>query len=278
LKFIPQSVTALLKKYNLEPKNIAKVAFPCINIREHANIGKKIGLQPAQVQEPLLAAIGEAGAASPMLLLAAMLDEAKPGDKLVVAGYGNGSESLLFNVTPEIENYKPRQVVKSALASKKDLTSYERFLAFRGVLPVETSYPPDIANTQLHLTWRERKTILGFYGTKCKKCGTPQFPPQRVCINPACGHIDEMEPYRFAEIKGKIFTYTADYASPSLDAPLLYALIDFDGGGRFVVELTDTDFDSIKIGAPVEFVFRRKYNDTSRGIVGYFWKAIPIKV
>ena len=277
LKFIGQSVAALLKKYSLEPKDIAKVAFPCLNVKEHANIGKKMGFQPTQIQEPLLAAVGEAGAASPMLLLAAMLDEAKSGDKIIVSSYGNGSESLLFNVTPEIEKYKQRGVVKAALANRKDLTSYERFLAFRNILPVETNYPAEVAPTQLHLTWRERKTIMGFFGTKCKKCSTPQFPPQRVCVNPACGKIDEMEPYRFADITGKIFTYTADYTSPCLDAPLLFALIDFDGGGRFVIELTDTDFDSIKLGLPVEFVFRRKYNDTSRGIVGYFWKAVPVR-
>lgn len=277
LKFIAEAVKALLNKYGLEVKDIAKIAYPCLNIREHANVAKKIGIELAQVQEPLLSAIGETGVASPLLLLAAMLDEAKPGDKLILAGYGNGSEAVLFKVTAEIENYKYRGAVKTALENKKELTNYERFLAFRGVLPVETGYPTELANTQLHLTWRERNTILGFYGTRCKKCGTPQFPTQHICVNPDCGAVDEMEPYSFANVTGKVFTYTADYASPSLDPPLLFGVIDFDEGGRFVLELTDTEFESLKLGTPVEFVFRRKYNDTDRGIVGYFWKAVPIK-
>jgi len=276
LKFIPEAVTSLLKKYKLEVKDIAKVAYPCMNVREYANIGKKIGLQPAQIQEPLMPAIGEAGVASPLMLLVAMLDEAKPGDKLIVASYGNGSEAILLTVTGEISKYQ-RGVFKAALADKKELTSYERYLAFRGVLPVETSFPPDIANTQLVMTWRERKTVLGLYGSVCKKCGTPQYPAQRICVNPACNATDEMEEMRFADKTGKVFTYTADYASPSLDAPLMFGIIDFDGGGRMVFEFTDTEFDSIKIGTPVKMVFRRKYYDAIRGIVGYFWKVSPIK-
>jgi hydroxymethylglutaryl-CoA synthase len=276
LKFIAEAVNGLLKKSKLEAKDIAKVAYPCLNVREHANVGKKIGLQPVQIQEPLMAAIGEAGAASSLMLLVAMLDEAKPGDKLIVASYGNGSEAILLTVTGEITKLQ-KGILKAALAYKKDLTSYERYLAFRGIIPVETSFPPDIANTQLVLNWRERKTILGLYGSVCKKCGTPQYPAQRICVNPDCRATDEMEEMPFADKTGKVFTYTADYASPSLDAPLLFGIIDFDGGGRMVFEFTDTEFESIKIGTPVKMVFRRKYYDAGRGIVGYFWKVTPIK-
>lgn len=275
-KFIIEAVAALLKKYNLEAKDVAKAAFPCLNIREYANIGKKIGLAPAQVQDPLVPTVGEAGVASAFILLVGMLDEAKPGDKLIVASYGNGAEALLFEVTEEIEKFKGKGALKSEVENKRVLTSYERYLAFRGVLPFETNYPQEPAETKLHLTWRERKTILSLCGSICKKCGTPQFPPQRICVNPSCGAIDEMDEYPFADKNGKLFTYTADHASPCLDAPLIYGIIDFDGGGRFVFEFTDIDFESVKLGMPVEFALRRKYNDPARGIVGYFWKAIPI--
>jgi 3-hydroxy-3-methylglutaryl CoA synthase len=276
-KFIAEAVVALLKKQNLAAKDIAKVAFPCINIRQHANIGKRIGLEPAQLQASLLTTAGETGTASPVISLAAMLDEAKAGDKLIIASYGNGAEALLFEVTHEIDKFKGKGAVKNALENRKELASYEQYLAFRGVLPYETTAPQNTANTQLHMTWRERRSILALYGTKCKKCGTPQYPPQRICVNPECGAIDEMEDYRFADKTGNLFTYTADHASFILDAPLLYGVIDFNGGGRFVFEFTDTEFESLELGMPVEFVFRRKYNDTERGIAGYFWKAVPIK-
>jgi hydroxymethylglutaryl-CoA synthase len=42
-----------------------------------------------------------------------------------------------------------------------------------------------------------------------------------------------------------------------------------------VFELTDCESGSIKTGMPVEMSFRRKYRDEIRGIVGYYWKAVP---
>jgi hydroxymethylglutaryl-CoA synthase len=275
-KFIPEAISGLLKKYKLEAKDLAKVAYPCLNPRDHAAIGKKLGFQPAQIQEPLLAAMGESGTASPLILLVAMLEEAKPGDSILLSSYGNGAEALFFKVTEEIEKVRDRGRLKKYLALKKELTSYDKYLAFRGIIPVEVGSGKEVAPTQLPLTWRERKVILALYGSKCKRCGTPQYPPQRICVNPACGAVDEMEDYRFSDKRGVIFSYTADHVASAIDPPLLYGMIDFDGGGRFIFELTDCEPDLVKVGMPVAMSLRRKYLDEPRGIHGYFWKAIPI--
>lgn len=276
-RFVSETISGLLKKYKLTSADIARVAYPCLNLREHGSIGKKLGFQPEQIQEPLFSVAGEAGVASPMILLAGMLDEAKPGDNILLVGYGSGAEALLFKVTREIEKAKRRGCLKRQLANKKELDSYNKYLTFRGILPVELGYGDEVAPTQLSLTWRERKTVLALYGSKCKRCGTPQFPPQRICVNPDCGAVDEMEDYRFADKKGVLFSYTADNVAASIDPPLLYGLIDFEGGGRFVFELTDYDRDTVKVGMPVRMSFRRKYVDDQRGIHGYFWKATPVR-
>ena len=275
-KFIPKAILSLLQKYKLEAKDFAKVAYPCLNLREHASIGKRLGFQPSQIQEPLLTVIGESGVASPLILLAAMLEEAKPGDNILLASYGNGAEALFFKVTDETEKVRARGLLRRRLASKKELTSYEQYLAFRGILPVEIGFGGEVAPTQLPLTWRERKVILALCGSKCKRCGTPQYPPQRICVNPDCGAVDEMEDYCFSDKRGVIFSYTADHVASSIDPPLLYGMIDFDGGGRFVFELTDCKLDLLKVGMPVEMSLRRKYLDELRGIHGYFWKATPV--
>jgi hydroxymethylglutaryl-CoA synthase len=253
------------------------VAYPCLNLREHANIGKRLGFQPEQVQEPLFAAIGEAGTASPLILLVAMLEGAKPGDNILLTSYGNGAEALLFKVTGEIEKVRDRERLKKNLAAKRELTSYEKYLVFRGIMPVDVGVSGGVANTQLPLTWRERKTVLALYGSKCKRCGTPQYPPQRICVNPDCGAVDEMEDYSFSDKRGVLFSYTADHVAASINPPLLYGMIDFEGGGRFVFELTDCEHESLRIGMPVEMSLRRKYFDELRGIHGYFWKATPIR-
>jgi hydroxymethylglutaryl-CoA synthase len=276
--FIPEAISGLLKKYKLETKDFTKVAYPCLSFREHAAIGKRLGFQPEQIQEPLFTAIGEAGVASPLMLLVAMLEEAKPGDNILLTSYGNGAEALFFRVTEEIAKLKDRERLQKSLADKRELASYEKYLAFRGIIPVEVGGGEgEVAPTKLPLTWRERKAILSLYGSKCKRCGTPQYPPQRICVNPDCGAVDEMEDYGFSDKRGVVFSYTADHVAASINPPLLYGMIDFEGGGRFVFELADCDRDSIKIGMSVEMSLRRKYIDELRGIHGYGWKAIPIR-
>jgi uncharacterized OB-fold protein len=119
--------------------------------------------------------------------------------------------------------------------------------------------------------------ILGLWGGKCKKCGTAQLPPQRICVNPDCGAVDEMEEYRFSDKIGHIASYTGDMLAASYNPPAVYGAIDFEGGGKYYFDFTDCDLDSLATGMPVSMSFRRKYYDPKRDIVGYFWKAVPTK-
>ena len=54
----------------------------------------------------------------------------------------------------------------------------------------------------------------------------------------------------------------------------MFAVVDFDGGGRLPVELTDVDAAGVGIGDRVEMTFRRLF--TADGIHNYFWKARPV--
>lgn len=277
-KFIPEAITGLLKKHRLRPKDFAKIAYPCLNTRIHQNIGRKLGFQPSQIQEPLLNLIGECGAASPLMMLVAALEEAKPGDNILVVSYGNGSEALWFKVTEEIEKKRDRGKIRGYLNQGKELKSYEKYIVFRGILPVEVGIRGEVGPTQLVQAWRNRRAILALCGSKCKRCGTPQYPPQRVCVNPDCRAVDEMEDYRFSDKDGKLFSYTEDYLAFSMSPPQIYGAIDFEEGGRFTFDITDCEPGSLKVGMQMKMTFRRKYVDEIRGINGYFWKAIPIRV
>jgi len=277
-KFIPEAISGLLAKYRLSPKNIAKVAFPGIYPRDHAQVSKRLGFEPDQVQDHLMTVMGNIGTSYPLMILISAIEGASPGDRIIVAGFGNGSDALLFTVTEEIEKARgQRKGLKRYLESKRDLSSYEKYLAFRGFISPEGGIRAEaIPYTALSLTWRDRREILGLCGTRCKKCGTPQYPAQRVCVNPDCGAIDEMEYYRFSDKKGTVFSFTGDLLAFTPIPPAIYAVIDFDGGGRFWFDVTDCDLESMEIGMPVEMSFRRRYVDEKGGIVGYFWKAMPI--
>ena len=276
-KIIPEAITGLLRKYNLETKDFTKVAYPCLNARDYSTIGRKLGFQPEQLQQPLLAEIGETGTASPLILLTAILDEAKPGDNILIASYGNGADALFFKVTEDILKSNNRGQLKKQIEIHQQLSNYEKYLIIRGVMPVQVTSAEDISRTQFPLTWRERKTILSLCGTRCKRCGTPQYPRQSICVNPDCGATDEMEEYRFSDKEATLFSFTEDFATATLNPPLTYAMLDFEGGGRFLFDLTDCETGMLKIGMTFKMGLRRKYIDEARGVIGYFWKGIPVR-
>jgi len=271
-KFISEAVLGLFSKYGVTAKSFAKIAFPCLDVRQYAGIGRSLGFQPEQLQEPLLGVVGELGTASPLVALACMLDQTKAGDNLLVVGHGGGAEVLWFTATDRIRG---GQTVSRALARKKPLANYEQYLAFRGMLPIENGLLGDSPATQQPLVWRERKQILALTGTKCKRCGTPQYPSQNICINMDCCAVNEMEDYVFSRKPASLFSYLADTISFTLDPPFWLAVVDFEGGGRHVFQITDCDADQLALGTPVTMMLRKKYDDRARSLMGYFWKAVP---
>ncbi len=274
-RLIMDALTGLLKEQGVLPQSLTRVVFPCPYPALRKKTATRLGIDPSRVQEPVNQAVGDSGVATPLLMLASVLEEASPGQLIAVVGYGSGAQALLLKVEEGIEGYKRGNWLKS-LTVRAEI-SYEKYLAFKELVPLEVGIRgEEIAPTALSVLWRERKAVLGLVGSRCKKCGTPIYPPQRVCVNPGCGAIDEMEEYSFAHRTGRLFTFTADNLAFSMDPPALYGVIDFDGGGRYWFDLTDCALEDLKVGMEVRMSFRRKYVDKNRSIFGYFWKAVPV--
>jgi 3-hydroxy-3-methylglutaryl CoA synthase len=277
-KFISESISGLMREQGLQPADISKVAYPCLYVAAHGGIGRKLGFEPTQIQDHMFTTIGHAGTSYPLLGLVAALEDSKPGDKIIVASYGNGSDAILLQVTDAIEKARDRRGVKKHLESKKDLGLYEKYVTFREVLNIDTGgRGEEVAPTQASILFRERKMILGLVGSKCRMCGMPQYPPQEICANPKCGAVNEMDDYRFSNKRGKLFTYTGDVLAFSPSPPAIYGMVDFDEGGRWLFDLTDCEIDALEVGLPVEMSLRRKYHDAKRGVHVYYWKATPIR-
>lgn len=278
----PQLIEAAkgaLKQCSVEIDGVSKVIIPSINARAAKIVAKKLKLTDEQVQTPVFDMVGDCGNAQSLLMLAAALDEAKPGDKILVLSYGNGSDAILIEATDAITSFTPAKTVGKMLEAKREITNYNQYLVFREVLPIETGIRGeelDAAPTQVSRLWRERKEIMALCGSKCKKCGTPQYPFQKVCVNPDCGAIDEGEWYRFSDKKGKLFTYTVDSLAFTFNPPQAYGVIEWEGGGKFWFDISDCDPADLEVGMEMEMSFRRKYHDKWRGLSVYFWKAIPV--
>jgi len=66
-----------------------------------------------------------------------------------------------------------------------------------------------------------------------------------------------------------------DYIAGTVDVPLAITIINFDGGGRGLFEMTDRELEEVRCDFPVEMSFRKLRS--SGGVHNYFWKAIPIR-
>jgi len=81
--------------------------------------------------------------------------------------------------------------------------------------------------------------------------------------------------YPFADKQGKVVTFSHDNLAVSPDPPTTLAAVDFEEGGRIMMDITDRDPSQIKVGMPVEMTFR-KFRRTD-GVQVYWWKSRPTR-
>lgn len=216
------------------------------------------------------AAAGYAGAADVGIALANALDQAGPGEKILVISAADGCDAFVLEVTPAIAAQRGSKTVAAQLAGGRDIL-YAQFLSWRGMIERETPRRPEPDRPAGPPSARSEAWKFGFVGSRCLECERVHLPPTRVCSN--CHAVDRMERVRLADTPGTVATYTVDRLAYSPSPPLIDVVVDFDGGGRYPLEVADADAEDIAIGSRVEMTFRRLY--TTGGIHNYFWKVRP---
>lgn len=268
---IAQTAARALKAAKVEPASLKTVILDGTNARSFAALPKALGLKPEQIADTLAANVGRAGCAHAGLLLAKALDDAAPGDRILVVCEADGVDALVFEVTEKIKDMRPVRKVDRWIASKRNDLAYNNYLKWRGILPFEPPRRPDPDRPAAPPMRRAERWKMAFVGSRCTKCNTGHLPPQRVCVK--CKAVDQMKEERFADTSCRISTYTLDHLAYSLQPPVVVGIVDYEGGGRFSSELTDVDPKDVKIGNTLEMTFRRLY--TGQGVHNYFWKARP---
>jgi len=240
--------------------------------RASRRVASAVGAAKGTIADDLAASIGNTGTAHAGLMLADALDRAKPDELIAVVSLADGCDVTLWPTTAAIETRRPAQPVAAQVASPGRVT-YATFLTWRGFLPREPPRRPDPERPAAPPSFRADAWKFAFTGSRCQACSAVHLPPQRVCVK--CHAIDRMTPERLADKPATIATFTVDRLAYSLSPPVVAAVIDFEGGGRFQCELTDVDPASVKIGDRVEMTFRRLF--TAGSVHNYFWKARPLR-
>ena len=278
LKLVPPVIAGALAEAGLKPGDIAHFCLPCTLPRVAQMIAKAAGLPESSVRPNLDGLCGDTGAAHPLVMLVHALQEAKPGERILVASFGSGTDALIFEATAALAAMqRARRGIAGSLRRRKEETNYARYLAFNDLIKMERGLRSEVdKQTPLTTLYRKRDMLLSLVGGKCERCGTAQFPKSNICVNPNCRAMHSQTDQPFSEFGGKVMSFTADSLTYCPDPPAHYGMVQFAEGGRMMVDFTDVDTGQVEVGMPMRMVFRIKEFDPARGFTKYFWKAAPV--
>jgi hydroxymethylglutaryl-CoA synthase len=267
-----EAIAAALKSAGVDAAGVDHLIVTGLHTRAVGAVRRGFGAAAEAVADDLTSVVGNCGTAHAALVLCDVLDRAAPGETIAVVQLADGCDVWLLRTTEALADHRPAATVREQIATTRDDLSYATFLTWRGQLRREPPRRPEPDRPAAPPSLRGAAWKYGLFGSR-DEAGFVHLPPSRVSM--ASGAVDQMTMVRMADVPATIATYTVDRLAYSLSPPVVAAVIDFDGGGRFQCELTDVDPTAVRIGDRVEMTFRRLY--TQDGVHNYFWKARPVR-
>lgn len=262
-----------LKQAGLQPDALDHVIVAGMHARAARAFASSCGARPEAIVDNLTTSIGNSGTAHAGVLLADVLDRANPNETIAVVVLADGATALILRTTEAIATRRAEKPVAAQIAAGNDALPYATFLTWRGMLEREPPRRPDPDPPYAPPSSRREDWKFAFVGSRCENCGRRHLPPSRVCLE--CRSVDAMTREKMSDVGATVATFTIDRLAFSPHPPVVFAVLDFDGGGRFRSQMTDIDPAEVKIGLRAEMTFRKFV--TARGIHNYFWKGRPVR-
>ncbi|MGH2830588.1 MAG: OB-fold domain-containing protein [Actinomycetota bacterium] len=262
-----------LKQAGLTPDALDHLIVAGVHARAAKRFAGSCGVRAEAIAGDLTRSIGNTGTAHPGIALADVLDRAEPEQTIAIVTLADGASVLILRTTAALAERRAADPVAAQVAAGNDSLSYPTFLTWRGMLDREPPRRPDPEAPAAPPSHRSEDWKFAFVGSRCTECGTRHLPPGRVCVR--CGAVDRMTREPLSEVPATVATFTVDRLAYTPSPPLVAAVIDFDGGGRFRCQLTDVDPAEVAIGDRVRMTFRKIV--TAGSVHNYFWKATPLR-
>lgn len=275
-KIVPAAVNAALADAQLTLGDIAHFVMPSY-LKGAADAVAKMLKFGGTIASGLEDGVGYAGAAHALLMLAATLEKAQPGERILLIGFGQGADVLILQVTDAIGSARPARGVAGSIADAVPTNNYLRMLSFYNGFDAEWGMRSEkSAKTALTEQYRSAAQLEGLNAGKCSQCGTVQFPQLQYCVN--CQASSEaFEDLPLRDEQAQVLTSTADWLSYYPAPPLWVGFVRFDSGARVLMEMVDIGKEGVDTGAKLRMVYRIKEKDRQRGYNRYFWKATPLR-
>jgi len=267
------ALETLLETTGEQAENIDWLLAP-VEASQNRSLIRDGGLKKARSADVLMQSIGHCGAAHPLVMLAWALEQAEPGDRILLAGLGQGCELVLLEVRRKSpSSSKP---VQEQIDSGRLEENYTRYLGLRKLLPMDTGIRSERDNrTSQSAYFRRHSDINGFIGGLCSACGKKQFPRSALCVH--CQAADTQSGHSLANLVGEINSFTEDWLAYSPRPPLMFGNVHFPGGANVMMEFSDFLPGELQAGMPVRMSFRIKDFDSRRNFRRYFWKPTPMQ-
>lgn len=276
LKVIPDTVERLLAKTGIAATDINHFVLPVVAARTGQAVAKKCGIDVSSVADNLQGKCGDTGSAHALLMLVNTLHCAVAGERILLIGFGQGADAMLFEVTDAIARAGEFRSLQAELDKGSAENSYMRFLSYNGAIDMDWGIRAERdTRTALSAFYRNRQTFTGFIGGKCTVCETVQFPKTGICVNPDCNKPDTQVDEPFRDKIGSIKSFTEDWLGHSVSPPFMYGPVRFEGKASLMMEFADFDSGQLQVGDAVSMAFRIKDQDNARDFQRYFWKAVP---
>ena len=271
---IAPTIEAALVHAGVAPGDIAHVSVHEPLPGAWREIAKASGIAAPNHASEVAEKLGDLGAAHALFGFALGCARAKPGDRILMAGFGGGCEALVFELqTPMPGAESAEETLRQGLA----FGDYVRFLSLDGALELDWGVRSEFEQkAQATVLERTGRDMIGFVGGRDLK-GNVQFPKSRIPVRPDADGPEPMEDVRLADEEARIVSVTADRLNCTPDPPFWFGLAQFDNGARVMMEFTDADARGFSVGDRVRMRLRVKSHDRRRGFRTYFWKAAPVE-
>lgn len=276
LELIPEAVEQALVAAGIGIGDVAHLILPSPIRGVAAAVAKRIGFV-GELFGSFESEIGYCGAAHGMMLLAETLEQAAPGERILMIGFGQGVDALVLETTESCIGLA-NGAFAASVAERIETRDYLRLLSFYGRISLDWGMRSERGGkAALTENYRSSDQLDTFAGGRCGGCGTVQFPVSAYCVNPDCTlPTAVVERVSLADEPAEIFTATSDWLSYHPAPPLNVGFVQFANGARVMMEIVDASPEQVEPGTPVRMVYRIKERDQARGFNRYFWKATPV--
>ncbi len=273
-KIVPAAIEEALAQAGTSIGEVHRIVFPASS-NVARGLAKRLGTDAELFADPLSANCGDCGAAQPLLMLAAALESAVPGEQILVLGFGQGADAIVLETTPKLADLQGSRGPSRYLAEKRVVDNYTFFLSIRNQLSMDFGIRAERDNrTALSALYRKRGDISAMMGGRCTQCNTLQFPHAPMCVK--CGAHDTQTPESLSGLTGTVKSFTEDWMAYTRSPPYIYGNVEFEDGANIMLEFTDFEPGQVEVGSSVRMVFRVKDFDKKRNFHRYFWKPAPV--